>query len=148
MFHHHFPGIWFLHEFTQIFWDDLPSETELVIAPTTLYFLTFSRKIPPISINLILVLTVDNQGKCIIERMMWLCSCHHRIWLPKNTHLSHLCITAWSLSERHNRVYDKSSLENRLIIIEYCSDGSVRSVEPESRGERSGGHRWDSYGMK
>lgn len=145
LMHHHFPGVRSLHELTEILWYDLPPESESVIAPTTLYSLSILCKVIPVLIYLLLILTVDDEGKYIIELMMLLSCGHHRIPLPEYRHFCEFGVSARSLTKRHGIVEDEALSENRLIIVENCLDFSIVSVEPECGSDRISGHKIDSY---
>lgn len=145
LLHHHFPCIRSLHELTEISGYDLPPESESVIAPTALYLFSFSCEVTPILIYLLLILTVDDEGKCIIELMMFLCRRHHRIPLTEYRHFCEFGVSTWSLTKRHSIVEDEALSENRLIIAENGLDFPIIGVEPECGSDRISGHKIDSY---
>jgi len=141
LLHHHFPGIRSLHEFTEIRGYDLPSESESVITPATLHPFSFSCEVTPIPIYLLLILTVDDEGKCIIELMMLLCCGHHGIPLSEYCHFREFRVSARSLTDGHGIVDSEVLSENRLIIVENGLDFPIISMEPEGGCDWIDGHK-------
>lgn len=139
--HHDFPGTWFLHEFSEIDRDHLPTETELILTPTALNFFSFTGKVVPVTIDLILIHTLDRECKSIVELVVWSSCCHERVPLPEYTNKSHLCVSAWSISEIHDRICMKVLRKDRTIIFDNASEIASLGVKPEAWDDRIGSHK-------